>query len=154
MEMRRSDRRLSEEEALQILKNGEYGVLSTVSEDGMPYGTPISYAYENGKIYMHCTNAGGHKLSNIKKNNKASFTVVGSTELLPDRFGTKYLSVIAFGRITILEDDEGKKDAVLAILKKYSADHMQAGIKYMNAEISKINILVLEITEVSGKGRK
>jgi nitroimidazol reductase NimA-like FMN-containing flavoprotein (pyridoxamine 5'-phosphate oxidase superfamily) len=43
--IRRKDRALSEEEAFKILKAGEYGVLSTVGEDGYPYGVPVSYAY-------------------------------------------------------------------------------------------------------------
>lgn len=154
MEMRRKDRELSKEEAHQILAEGEYGILSTVSDDNVPYGTPMSYAFENGKIYMHCTNVGGLKLSNLKNNSNACFTVVGSTELLPDKFGTKYTSAIAFGKVCVITDEEQKKEALLAILSKYSSEYMEAGIKYMEAAASKVNVLVLDIIELSGKGRK
>ena len=35
--MRRKDRETTEERAYEILKNGEYGILSTIGEDGYPY---------------------------------------------------------------------------------------------------------------------
>ena len=44
-EMRRQDRKLTQEEAEAILREGQYGVLSTTGEDGYPYGVPVSYAY-------------------------------------------------------------------------------------------------------------
>ena len=45
-EMRRKDRQLDSADTLEILKNGEYGVLATVTEDGSPYGVPMSYAFD------------------------------------------------------------------------------------------------------------
>ena len=39
--MRRKDRETTEERAYEILKNGEYGILSTIGEDGYPYGVPL-----------------------------------------------------------------------------------------------------------------
>ena len=78
-EMRRSDWRLAEDEAKQILVQGEYGILSTIGEDGFPYGVPLSYAYDGEKIYFHCAADVGHKLENLDFSNKACFTVVGKT---------------------------------------------------------------------------
>ena len=39
--MRRKDRETTEERAYEILKNGEYGILSTIGEDGYP----VSYTH-------------------------------------------------------------------------------------------------------------
>ena len=36
--MRRIKRQLSEEEALEVLKNAKRGVLSVIGDDGWPYG--------------------------------------------------------------------------------------------------------------------
>ncbi len=77
--MRRKDRELSIEEGKELLKNGEYGVLSTSDNCNQPYGIPLSYAYFDGVIYIHCTNQGGYKLKNIEENSKVSFTVVNET---------------------------------------------------------------------------
>lgn len=46
-EMRRKDRKIETDEAIKILKTGEYGVLSTVDIDGYPYGVPINYIWKS-----------------------------------------------------------------------------------------------------------
>ena len=117
MEMRRKDRALTEEETYQLLKECEYGVLSTISEDGMPYGLPISFALVDNVIYMHGAKAEGHKILNIKHCNKATFTVVDNVELLPQSFATKYMSAIAFGKVTIVDDEGEKRKGIESILK-------------------------------------
>ena len=82
-EMRRGDRRLSNLETESILSAGEYGVLSTVGEDGYPYGVPVNYIYRNGRIYFHCAALQGKKLKNIQFSDKVCFTVVTQAEVLP-----------------------------------------------------------------------
>ena len=51
--MRRKDRSLPKDEALSLLENGEYGILSTVGQDKEPYGTPLSYALGDNCIFIH-----------------------------------------------------------------------------------------------------
>lgn len=153
MEMRRKDRLLTDAEAVQLLQDAEYGIFSTVSEDGMPYGLPMSFAYEDGVIYMHGAKAEGQKIVNVKHCDKASFTVVSNTELLPASFATKYMSAIAFGTVSIVEDDE-KRKGLEAFLRKYSSAYMEKGMKYIENAIDKVYVLKLEVKELSGKGRK
>ena len=92
-ELRRKDRAITEEEAVALLNKAEYGVLSTVSENGKPYGVPLNFCVINHCIYFHCA-VEGQKIDNIKQNKSVSFCAVGNTEILPDKFGTKYESVI------------------------------------------------------------
>ena len=75
-EMRRKDRQLDSADTLEILKNGEYGVLATVTEDGNPYGVPMSYAFdeESHVIYMHCSAEGGQKTDNLRLHPEVCFT--------------------------------------------------------------------------------
>jgi nitroimidazol reductase NimA-like FMN-containing flavoprotein (pyridoxamine 5'-phosphate oxidase superfamily) len=83
--IRRKEREITTQEAIEILDSAEYGVLSTVGEDDQPYGVPICYVHKNGSIYFHCA-LGGHKLDNIRHNEKVSFCVVGKTKVLPEKF--------------------------------------------------------------------
>ena len=46
--MRRKERALNEKTAIQILENGEYGILATCDESKQPYGVPLSYVYHDG----------------------------------------------------------------------------------------------------------
>ena len=67
--MRRSDKALPNDALVKILQEGEYGVLSTVSADGQPYGVPLNYALQNNNLYFHCA-LDGHKLDNLLANHR------------------------------------------------------------------------------------
>jgi nitroimidazol reductase NimA-like FMN-containing flavoprotein (pyridoxamine 5'-phosphate oxidase superfamily) len=150
--MRRDDRAITTEQAAEILQKGEYGILSTVSTDGQPYGVPVSYAYEGNTLYFHCA-VEGHKLDNLTANPRVSFCVVGATEVLPDKFATRYESVIVFGIARELASDE-KHTGLTRLLEKYSADFMEKGEKYISSDIEKTRVFKIEIESLSGKARR
>ena len=151
-EMRRKDREIKRDEAIEILKNSDYGILSTISQNGYPYGVPISYSYINGSIYFHCA-AEGHKLDNIKNNDKVSFCAVGQNRTLPDKFSVKYESVIVFGRAIEVFDDE-KNMALLEILNKYSPDYIEQGQEYIQKSNEDTKVIKINVEHISGKARK
>lgn len=150
--MRRMDRAISTSEAKQILRKGEYGVLSTVSPDGQPYGVPVNYCFTTDRIYFHSA-VEGHKLENIEENNKASFCVVGKTELLPAKFGIRYESVIVFGEVLEATGVE-KQAGLVKMIKKYSPGYTAEGLKYIKAQESKARVFKLMIRSITGKSRK
>lgn len=151
-EMRKKERQIDIEEAAGILKNCEYGVLSTVSDNGYAYGVPLSYVYMDNNIYFHCA-VEGHKLDNIRLNNKVSFCVVGYTELLPAKFSTKYESVIVFGRASEVNDDE-KYNALCAIAEKYSNQYMEEAKAYAAKDGGKTKVIKITIGHIAGKARR
>lgn len=151
-EMRRKDRELQDIEAIEILKNCNYGTLSTVNKDGYPYGVPVSYVYFNDAIYFHCA-VEGSKLNNIADNNKVSFSVVGETCVLPSEFSTKYESVIIFGKATEVFDSE-KNNVFMEIIDKYSPDFMAEGKKYVENAGGKTKVIKISIEHISGKARR
>lgn len=153
MEMRRKDRQMSDEEALTLLKTGEYGILATVDNDGQPYGVPLSYVVVDNCIYYHGTNAGGTKYNNIISNHKVTFTVVGNTKVMPEKFGTLYESVIALGEASEVNDEAEKRAVLKEFLYKYSADFVAAGEKYVEAAASKTSIIKIQIKTLTGKHR-
>ena len=63
-EMRRKDKEIGMDDAINFLTEHEYGVLSTVGTDGQPYGVPLNYVYKDNCIYFHCALT-GHKIENI-----------------------------------------------------------------------------------------
>jgi nitroimidazol reductase NimA-like FMN-containing flavoprotein (pyridoxamine 5'-phosphate oxidase superfamily) len=150
--MRRKDRAISRQEALEILHKGEYGILSTVSADGQPYGTPINFCMMNDYIYFHCAKE-GHKLDNISANNKVCFCVVGQTQVLAEQFGTLYESAIVFGVTTEIFDSE-KHSALVGLIKKYAKDYFDEGLKYIESLSSKTGVYKVSIKSISGKAKK
>lgn len=151
--MRRRDRLIEDGEVRGIIEAGEHGVLSTYGADGYPYGVPVNYAYDGEKIYFHCAAGEGHKLENIAYNPKVCFTVVGKTEILPDKFGTLYESAIAFGTASRAGNEE-KRMALELIIDKYSAEYKENGLKYIDKLIEKTDIFVISVERLTGKARR
>ena len=151
-EMRRKDRAMDKEGIDEILRKSEYGILSTVGQNGYPYGVPVSYIYFNDSIYFHCALA-GHKLDNISINNKVSFCVVGQADPLPDKFSVQYKSVILFGRASEVSPDE-KNQILLEILNKYSPDYTEKGKEYINNSGKVTKVIRIDIEHITGKERK
>ncbi len=151
-EMRRKDRAITEEEAIALLSKAEYGVLSTVSENGKPYGVPLNFCIIDHCIYFHCS-VEGQKIDNIKQNISVSFCVVGNTEILPDKFGTKYESVIVSGEVEEVFD-MNKQIALEGLLHKYSSEFIDKGIKYFEGLREKTRVFKITINKLIGKARK
>ncbi len=151
-ELRRKDRAIKEEEAIAILNKAEYGVLSTVAENGEPYGVPLNFCSINHCIYFHCA-VEGQKLDNIKQNRSVSFCAVGNTEVLPDKFGTKYESVIVSGEAEEVFD-MNKQLALEGILHKYSPEFIDKGIKYIEDLKEKTRVFKITINKLTGKARR
>mgnify|MGYP003398166166 CR=1 FL=1 len=152
-EIRRKDRAISREEAIQILKNGQYGVLATMGEDGYPYGVPISYAYtDDGKLWIHGAKE-GHKVNNLQFCPKVSFTVVGKTQVLPDKFSTLYESAVVFGEIHLCEGMDRMK-GIMAIVEKYSPDYLSEGEAFAQKAMNAMHIYYIKIEAITGKAKK
>jgi len=150
--MRRADRQLEQNETIKILQKNKYGVLSTIGPDGFPYGVPITYIYEDGKIYFHSA-LEGHKLDNIEFSKKASFCVVGNTHILPERFSTQYESIIAFGEIRELLDAE-KREFLTKIVEILAPDYKEKGVKYIQGAAGRTRVFCLDVVKVTGKARR
>jgi nitroimidazol reductase NimA-like FMN-containing flavoprotein (pyridoxamine 5'-phosphate oxidase superfamily) len=146
------DRVISEDAAKGILQHGEYGVLSTVSPEGQPYGVPLSYSYADGVIYFHCA-PDGHKVDNFGRNARISFCVVGKTEIMAEKFETQYESAIVFGEVKELTGT-AKYRGLLELVKKYSGEYLEAGQQFIEKVGGKTRVYQIEIESITGKARK
>lgn len=151
-EMRKKEREIKNDEIIEILNNNSYGILSTLCDNGYPYGVPISYVYTNDSVYFHCATE-GEKLDNINNNNRVSFCVVGETCVLPDKFSTKYESVIIFGRASEVFDDE-KNAVLLEVLNKYSSEYIEKGRVYIEKASERTRVYKINIDNITGKARR
>lgn len=150
--MRRKDRQITGAEAFSLLEQGEYGVLGTVSADGLPYGVPVNYCCLDGSIFFHCA-LEGRKLDHIRNNPRVSFCVVGATEVLPAEFGTRYESCIVQG-IASESFAEEKRAALEGLIAKYSRDYVAEGQQYIERLNAKTRVFKISVDALTGKARK
>ena len=151
-ESRKPEKTLSESEMKEILATAEYGVLSTVGEDGYPYGIPVNFVYDGKALYFHGAKE-GHKVDNLRFSNKVAFTVVVDTQVLPKEFNTKFRSVIVFGKAMIATDEERSKVFEL-ILEKYAQTNIENGHMYVAHSVHEADIYKIQIEHASAKGKK
>ena len=118
--MRRFKQELTHEEAIQILNNNTAGVLAVLGDEGYPYSVPLSYVFVDNKIYFHSAKT-GHKIDAIKNYNKASFCVIDQNQIMPEEYTTYFRSVIAFGKVHIMENEEEIRVAMSKFVTKYSS---------------------------------
>ena len=149
--MRRTGQALPMEEIEQILASCTSGVLALLGDEDYPYAVPLSYVYHNGKIYFHGA-MDGHKADAVRRHDKASFCVIAADDVVPARFTTRYLSVIAFGRVREVLDTAEKRESLMALAKRYGMQHMERGEKEIRDEWNNVCMIALDIEHVTGKG--
>lgn len=110
-EMRRIKQKLSAEESSLILERNTNGILAVHGDNGYPYTVPLSYVFDGNCIYFHSAKT-GHKIDAVEKDPKASFCVIDKDMIVPEEYTTYFKSVIVFGKVSEITDDEEKFQAI------------------------------------------
>ena len=148
--MRRNRQQLSRKECERILDRCTSGVLALTGDGGYPYAVPLSYVYADGSIIFHSA-VQGHKIDAIRRDNHCSFCVIEQDEIKPAEFTTYFRSVIAFGRISILETSGEKVQALRLLGRRYSPGD-EPGLQHeIDKSLDHVLLLRLDIDHLSGK---
>ena len=149
--MRRKLLLLSDEVARQILEQATSGVLAVLGDGGYPYAVLLSYVWHEGRLIFHSA-VQGHKVDAIRACDKASFCVIQQDEVCAERFTTFFRSVIAFGRIRVLDDEAEKMAAIRILAKKYSPNESAAHTDHEIAHgLPHLLMLEMEVEHLTGK---
>ena len=148
--MRRKRQQLSEAESIGILQRATAGTLALLGDNGYPYAVPISYVYAEGKLYFHSA-LSGHKVDAIRNCDKASFCVIDQDEVHPEKYTTYFRSVIAFGRIHIIEDEQEKLATARLLGDRYNPNQEEALQKEIEKGLSRMVMIRFDIEHLTGK---
>lgn len=142
---------LSPEATKEVLKKAPRGVLSLHGDDGYPYGLPLNYVYdeEAESIYFHGTKT-GYKIDCIEKNPKACFTAIYEEGISEDGWSKNTASVVAYGLIEEIEDQDYAREAMINLAKKYYPN-MELVDENMAASFKNTKMLVFHISYMTGK---
>ena len=150
-EMRRKRQQLDRKECEELLSREKRGALALCGDGGYPYVIPMDYYFDadKGRIYFHGAGE-GHKIDSLKRDDRASFCVWERGHIAPGDWAYTVRSVVAFGRIRILED----KDSILYYARRlgqkyYPSEELLE--KEIRASGGRVTVLELEIEHMSGK---
>ena len=151
--MRRAKQALAEQDCIAVLQRGEWGALGVQGDNGYPYTVPLNYVFHDGRLYFHSARE-GHKIDALKRCDKASFCVVDRSDLVPAEITTYFCSVIVFGRLHIVEEQESRSRVLTALTDALSKGESEESKR---AEIDRcwkrdaVEILELIPEHITGK---
>ena len=150
-EMRRIKQQISVDECLHVLKTQPRGVLSMIGENGYPYGIPMDHWYSeiDNRIYFHCAKV-GHKLDAIAACDKVSYCVMDEGFRKEGEWSLNIRSVIVFGRIRVVENEEKKREICTELVRKFTDDEAYLQKELTNA-FPRVNCLELIPEHMTGK---
>lgn len=149
-EMRRKKQQLSAVETIEILQACTSGVLAVTGDNDYPYAVPLSYVYKDGKLFFHFAKA-GHKLDGIARNDRVSFCVIKTDDVVQKTFTTHFRSAIVFGRARILTKDSEKKYALECLVEKYSPAYIAEGQAEIERDWDRVCVAEVQIEHMTGK---
>lgn len=127
MQHRMKEFSMTPEATLALLGRGQVGVLSTSGADGAPYGVPVHYLWQDGKLWFHGLPA-GEKLENIARDHRVCFTVWEFGGILtegaenPCQADAAYECAVLRGKARLVDDPAEKRRIFLAITEKYAPE--------------------------------
>lgn len=138
------------------LREARIGRIAT-SWDGQPFVMANTFWFdeENHRIIFH-TNLAGRLRANIERNPRVCLEASELGELLPSNvaleFSLQYRSVMVFGTVRVLDDDQEQRAALYGLIGKYF--DMTPGKEYRpitDDELRQTSVYVLDIESWSGK---
>lgn len=171
--MRRNDREMDREFALQIVDKAQYCVISVIDLNGNPYGFPISFVRKGDKIFIHSAKK-GKKVDIFDNNSQVSITCVGEVEV-PELYSveeldnlietskssfsskvytTEFESAIFNGMMELVTDDTAKIEALRLLCEKYTPNKMKYFDYAIEMSLKATNIYAMVIDEITAKRKK
>ena len=121
--MRRADKEVTDRAWMEsIIRQSQVCRLAMCDRD-QPYVIPMGFGYRDGVLYFHGAQE-GRKIDCLRQNPKVCVEFDVDCEVVPaetaSAFTMKYRSVIAFGVASFVEDLNAKREALDAMMAKYS----------------------------------
>jgi uncharacterized protein len=135
-----------------IINKCEVCYVGMVDENNKPYVLPFNFGYKNKCLYLHGTKT-GKKIEILKKNNHVCVTfstdhsLVYQNDSVACSFTMKFRSVVAYGKVSFIEDYDKKVEVITEVMKKYTGKEYQ----YSKPSILNLETFIIEIESWTGK---
>jgi nitroimidazol reductase NimA-like FMN-containing flavoprotein (pyridoxamine 5'-phosphate oxidase superfamily) len=118
--------------------------------DGYPYIVPVHFVYSEGRILIHSSRQ-GRKIDMLTRNPRVCVEIDEYLGLIPAEkacgYGSRYRSLIAFGRAKVVEAEEEKRRALQLLMEKYAG----RSFDFPPRAVMSVGIIEIQLEEVTGK---
>lgn len=154
-QVRRQDKLMVPDRALDLLARGHCGRLASVGADGWPYCVPLLYVVMDAEVVVHNSAARGHLRANVDHDSRVCFEIDEPGEVFDyGRFecdtSVEYRSVVLFGRIRVVEDTAAKQRFCDALMEKYGRPD-SGRPKGFYPRLDAITVYAIAIDRITGK---
>jgi hypothetical protein len=137
----------------ELLDSCHVGRLGTNGSNGYPMVKPLNFAFLNGNIYFH-TAREGEKIDDIRRDSRVCFEVdlpiaYVKSDKNPCKASYLYRSVIIRGKALLIDDQEERRAALNALMKKYQPDGGYG--EYLEEKLRITGVVRIDIEEMVGK---
>lgn len=152
--MRKFEREITDITEIESVINMADVCRIALANGNIPYIVTMNFGYSGGekkKLFFHCARE-GKKLDMIRQNNYVCFEMDTDHELITGLkgcdFTMKYRSVVGYGYVTVIDDEDEKIKGLDCIMEHYSAGK---DFTYKSETVGKTIILSVEISQITGK---
>lgn len=121
--------------------------------DDYPYVVPVHFVYTEGRILVHSARE-GRKIDMIRKNPKVCLEIDEYLGLKSAEsacgYGSRFRSLIAFGRARFVEAEEEKRGALQLLMAKYA----ERSFDFSAGDVEGVGIIEIELDNITGKQGK
>jgi uncharacterized protein len=152
--MHRQDREITDAaEIAAVLGKGQVATLA-MARDNQPYIVTLNYGYDpaEGTLYFHCANT-GLKLDFLRANPRVCGTVVTDGAYKVGECTYAYASVVFWGSIDIVHDEDEKRQALGCMIDFLEPDPEPVRQRLLaeGGRLSGVTVLKLAIEGITGK---
>lgn len=151
--MRRKDREMSKDFALEVADKCEYAVLSMTDVHNAPYCVPISIVRVQQTVYFHCAKE-GEKIDCLRANPQVCLACVGDTHRMPNIFTTEFESAILRGTASEVTDAQEKIAALKYLCERHTPTNMANFDSEVASSLDRTAVWKIEIESITGKRKK
>jgi len=149
--MRRSNREIKEQMAIDELIRSCDTCRLAMSKDNQPYIVPLSFGYDGEAVYFH-TAIKGQKIDFIESNPNVCVEFDNCLEITKGdkacKWSCNFQSVIAFGKIEEVTDKEGMIEALNILMEQYSG---KRNWEYSDKDLKGVRMWRVDIESMTGK---
>lgn len=135
-----------------IIKKCQVCHVAMVDEQGKPYVLPFNFGYHRGVVYLHSDKKG--KKIDILKNNPAvcinfstDHDLFKAHDHVACSYGMAYRSVLVYGKVEFIEDNNQKIEALNIFMKQYA----NRDFTYSEPSVNNVCVLKIKIDDFTGK---